>query len=79
MSLHAVPLLRLRSSQEFRSACHMKVQLIDVFDYDNEKNGYQYQSFLSSIIAEEESRESFVWPSSTTRDSLVTMRPVVVA
>ena len=58
---------------------HMKVQLVDVFDYDNEKNGYQYQSFLSSIIAEEESRESFVWPSSTTRDSLVTMRPVVFA
>ena len=58
---------------------HMKVQLVDVFDYDNEKNDYQYQSFLSSIIAEEESRESLVWPSSTTRDSLVTMRPVVVA
>ena len=58
---------------------HTKVQLVVVFDYENEKNGYQYQSFLSSIIAEEESRESLVWPSSTTRDSLVTMRPVVVA
>ena len=56
---------------------HIKVQLEDVFDYDNEKNGSQ--SLLSSIIAEEESRESLVWPSSTTRDSLVTMRPVVVA
>ena len=55
----------------------MSVQLVDVYENDNNKNGFQ--SFLSSIIAEEESRESLVWPSSTTRDSLVTMRPVVVA